>query len=161
MPYSYCVMSPWSFRCLRYYWSFYSPSSPLFLVWFWWHSYFLAFYLSSRNSVVSINSTFSANSPRCSTRISPWSTLIHTLHYSSQFSYLWFVCRSSSICRYDTQLFISFRASEFSANILHLQNTIDLFCQWMSANLLSINLKLSFFLLAYLLNYLKSLILLF
>jgi len=39
----------------------------------------------------------------------------------------------------DTQLFISFRAHEFSANIIHLQNIIDLISQWMSANLLSLN----------------------
>jgi len=38
----------------------------------------------------------------------------------------------------DIQLFISFRAPEFSANILHLQNTIDLASQWMSANLFSL-----------------------
>jgi len=37
-------------------------------------------------------------SSRGSTRISPWSSLIHTLHYSYQFSYLLFVCRSSSYC---------------------------------------------------------------
>jgi len=35
---------------------------------------------------------------RCSTRISPCSSLIHTLHYSTQFSNLCFVCHSSSIC---------------------------------------------------------------
>jgi len=27
---SYCFMSPWSFCCIWYYWSFYSPSSALF-----------------------------------------------------------------------------------------------------------------------------------
>jgi len=44
-------------------------------------------------------SSLDSNSKRCSTRFSPWTTLIHTLYYSSQFSYLWFVCRpSSSIC---------------------------------------------------------------
>jgi len=45
------------------------------------------------------------------------------------------------------QLFISFRAPEFSANILHLQNTIDLVSQWMSANLLSLNQSKAEFLL--------------
>jgi len=39
----------------------------------------------------------------------------------------------------DTHLFISFQAPEFSANILHLQNTINLVSQWKSANLLSLN----------------------
>jgi len=39
----------------------------------------------------------------------------------------------------DTELFISFRAPEFSANIIHLRNTIDFVSQWMSANLLSLN----------------------
>jgi len=32
---------------------------------------------------------------RGSTRFSPQSSLIHSLHYSSQFSYHWFICRSS------------------------------------------------------------------
>jgi len=65
----------------------------------------------------------------------------------------------------DTQLFISYRTPELSANILNLQNTIDLVSQCLNGCLLifshSINLKLNFFLLVYLLNYLKSLILLF
>jgi len=62
----------------------------------------------------------------------------------------------------DTQLFISFRAPKFFDNILRLQNAIYLVSQWMSANLTLLNqYKLSIFLLVYLLNYLKSLILLF
>jgi len=48
----------------------------------------------------------------------------------------------------DTQLFICFRAPEFSANILHLQNKIHLVFQWMSANLLSLNQSKTEFLLA-------------
>ena len=47
----------------------------------------------------------------------------------------------------DTQLFISFVTSEFSANILHLQATVDLVSQWMSANLLSLNQSKTEFLL--------------
>jgi len=47
----------------------------------------------------------------------------------------------------DTQLFITFRTPEFSANILHLQNTIDLVSPWMSANLLSLNQSKTEFLL--------------
>jgi len=39
----------------------------------------------------------------------------------------------------DTQLFISFSASDFSQNIAHLETTIDTVCTWMSANLLSLN----------------------
>jgi len=47
----------------------------------------------------------------------------------------------------DTQLFITFRTPEFSANILHLQNTIDLVSQFISANLLSLNQSKTEFLL--------------
>ena len=39
----------------------------------------------------------------------------------------------------DTQLFISFTASDFSTIILRLQATIDLVSNWMSSNLLSLN----------------------
>ena len=39
----------------------------------------------------------------------------------------------------DTQLFISFAASDFSANMLHLQDTIALVSNWMSSNCLSLN----------------------
>jgi len=48
--------------------------------------------------------------------------------------------------------------TEFSANIPHLQNTIDLVSQWMSDNLLSLNQSKTEFLLIIvcLLNYLKS-----
>ena len=93
-------MSPWSFCCLRYYWSFYSPS-PLFLVWFWWHSYFLAYFLFIISKLCRFYQLYFlcsiSPSSRRSTRINPWSSPIHTLHYS-QFSYLWFICWSSSIC---------------------------------------------------------------
>jgi len=78
-------------------------------------------------------------SSRCSTRISPWTTLIHTLYTTPLSSFI----SNSSVGHHlfadDTQLFIFFRAIEFSANILHLQNTIDLVSQWMSANLLTLN----------------------
>jgi len=47
----------------------------------------------------------------------------------------------------DTQLFISSRAPEISANMLHVQNTIDLVSKWMSANLLSLNQSKTEFLL--------------
>jgi len=47
----------------------------------------------------------------------------------------------------DTQLSISFRAPELSANILHLQYTFDLVSQWMCANLLSRNQSKTEFLL--------------
>jgi len=85
------------------YWSFYSPSSPFFLVWFWWHSYFLAYFSFIISKLCRFYQLYFlcsvSPSSRCSTRISPnWSSLIHTPHYSSQFSFLWFVCRSSSIC---------------------------------------------------------------
>jgi len=47
----------------------------------------------------------------------------------------------------DTHLFISFWAPELSANILHLQNTIDLVSQWLYANLLSLHQSKTEFLL--------------
>jgi len=49
----------------------------------------------------------------------------------------------------DSQLFISFRAPEFSANIIlrHLQNTIDLVSPRMSYNLFSLNQSKTEFLL--------------
>jgi len=53
-------------------------------------------YLSSRSFVVSLNSTSSAPSP-LRQGVPQGSVLIHTLHYSSQFSYFWFVCRPSSV----------------------------------------------------------------
>jgi len=64
--------------------------------------------------------------------------------------------------RDDTQLFNSFRAPEFSVRIYTYKIRLIMVSQWMSANLLSLNQsKLSFVLLVYLFNYLKSLILLF
>jgi len=47
----------------------------------------------------------------------------------------------------DTQLFISFPASDFSQNIAHLETTIDTVFTWMSANLLSLNQSKTEFLL--------------
>jgi len=139
---SHCFMSPWSFCCLRYYWSFYSSSSPIVLVWFWWHSYFLVYFLSIFSNLCRFYQLYFlcnfSPSSRCSTRISPWTTLIHTLYYSSQFSYLWFVCLSSSICRWHSIVHL-LPSIWILRHILHLQNTIDLVSQWMSANLLSLN----------------------
>jgi len=118
----------------------------------------LTSYLSSRSFVISINSTSSATSPLRhgvpqGSVLGPLLFILYTTPLSSLIS-------DSSVGHHlfadDTQLFISFRVPEFSANILYLQNTIDLVSQWMSTNLLSINLKLAF-----LLNYLKSLFVLF
>jgi len=135
--------------------------------WFGFDGKFISWltsYLSSRSFVVSINSISSAHSPLlqgvpqasvlgplifilCSTPLSP-------LISDSSFGHHLFAD--------DTQLFISFRTPEFSANILHLQNTIDFVSQWLPANLLSFNQsKTEFLLMVYLLNYLKYLILLF
>jgi len=125
--------------------------------------FWLTSYLSCRSFVVSINSTSSAISPfrQGVPQGSVLGSLLFIL-YTILLSVLLYLIRLSAIIYLlITLMFISFQASEFSANIIHLQNTIDLVSQWMSANLLSINLKLSFFLLAFLLNYLKSPILLF
>jgi len=104
----------------------------------------LTFYLSSRSFVVFINSISSAQSllrqgvaqgSVLGTHLFILHTTLSSLISDSSVGYHLFAD--------DTQLFISIRAPEFSANILHQQNTIDLVCQWMSTNLLSINLKLS------------------
>jgi len=109
----------------------------------------LTSYLSSRSFVVSINSTSSAPSPLRQgvpqgSVLGPLLFILYTTPLSSLIS-------DSSVGHHlfadDTQLFISFRAPEFSANILHLQNTIDLVSQWMSANLLSLNQSKTEFLL--------------
>jgi hypothetical protein len=39
----------------------------------------------------------------------------------------------------DTQLYMSFPATDFSSNIAHLEDTIVSICDWMSANFLSLN----------------------
>ena len=101
----------------------------------------LTSYLSARNFVVNINSTmsdqFSLNQgvPQGSV-LGPLLFILYTTPLSSLIS-------DSSVSHHlyadDTQLFISFAASDFSANILHLQTTIDLVSNWMSSNLLSLN----------------------
>jgi len=57
----------------------------------WWHSYFLAYFLLIISKLCRFYQLYFlcsvSPSSRCSTRISPWTTLTHTLHYSSQFSY--------------------------------------------------------------------------
>jgi len=139
-------------------WQRYRP-----VIWFWWHSYFLAYFLFIISKFCRFYHLYFLwsvfPSSKCSTRISPWSSLIHTPLSS-------FISDSSVshplIFTYDTQLFIFFRAPKFSANVLRLQNKINLVSQWMTANLLSLNQSKTEFLLIglYLLNYLKSLILL-
>jgi len=106
-------------------------------------------YLSSRSFVVSINSTLSATSP-LRQGVSQGLVLgpLLFIHYTTPLSSL--IANSSvglHLFADDTQLFISFRAPEFSTNILHLQNTIDLVHQWISANLLSLNQSKTEFLL--------------
>jgi len=94
-----------------------------------------------------LRGTYRHRASRCSTRISLWSSPIHT-QYTTPLSSL---ITDSSLGHHsfadDTQLFISFRAPELSANILHLQNIIDLVSQPISANLLSFNQSKTEFLL--------------
>ena len=109
----------------------------------------LTSYLSSRRFMVTINSTSSAQSslnqgvPQGSV-LGPLLFILYTTPLSCLIS-------DSSLGHHmyadDNQLFISFATSEFSANILHLQATVDLVSQWMSANLLSLNQSKTEFLL--------------
>jgi len=101
----------------------------------------LTSYLSSRSFVDSINSTSYANSPL--RQGVPEGSVLGPLLFMPYTTPLSSLISDSSVGHRlfadDTQLFITFRAPEFSANILHLQNTIDLVSKWMSANLLSLN----------------------
>jgi len=109
----------------------------------------LTSYLSFRSFVVSINSISSAQPPLRQgvpqgSVLGPLLFILYTTPLSSLISY-------SSLGHYlfanDTQLFISFRAPELSANNLHLQHTIDLVSQWMSTYLISHNQSKTEFLL--------------
>jgi len=101
----------------------------------------LSSYLESRSIVVNINSSVSdqfplhQGVPRGSV-LGPLLFILYTTPLSSLIS-------DSSCSRHlyadDNKLFISFAALDFSAKILHLQTTIDLFSNWMSSNLLSLN----------------------
>ena len=101
----------------------------------------LSSYLASRSFVVNINSSVSDQFPLTQgvpqgSVLGPLLFILYTTPLSSLIS--------DSSCGHhlyadDTQLFISFAASDFSANIVHLQATIDLVSKWMSSNLLSLN----------------------
>ena len=98
-------------------------------------------YLSSRSFTVNMNSSVSdkfqlrQGVPQGSV-LGPLLFILYTTPLSSLLS-------NSSVGHHlyadDTQLFISFSASDFSANMLHLQATITLVSNWMSSNLLSLN----------------------
>jgi len=98
----------------------------------------LTSYLSSRSFVVSTNSTSSVHSPL--RQGVPQGSVIGPLLIILYITPLCSLISDSFVGHHLfadlTQLFISFRAPEFSANILHLQNTIDCVSQWMSAHLL-------------------------
>jgi len=143
-------MSPWSFCCLQTI----GHSILLHRLSSWFGSdgkviFWLTSYLSYRSFVVSINCISSAHSPLRQgvpqgLVLGPLLFILYSTPLSSLISDS-FV--GHHIFADDTQLFISFRAPFVSANILHLQNTIDLVSQWMSANLLSLNQSKTEFLL--------------
>ena len=106
-------------------------------------------YLSSRNFVVNIKPSLSASLPLHQgvpqgSVLGPLLFILYTTPLSSLIS-------DSSVKHHlyadDTQLFISFAASDFSTNISHLRATIDLVSNWMSSNLLSLNQSKTEFLL--------------
>jgi Reverse transcriptase (RNA-dependent DNA polymerase) len=98
-------------------------------------------YLSSRSFRVDINSFLSDHFPLHQgvpqgSVLGPLLFILYTTPLSS------LICESSMnhhLYADDTQLFISFAASDFSANMLHLQTTIALVSNWMSLNFLSLN----------------------
>ena len=98
-------------------------------------------YLSSRSFIVDINSSFSDQFPLH--QGVPQGSVLGPLLFILYTSPLSTLISDSSVSHHlyadDTQLFISFAASEFSVNILHLQATIASVSNWMSSNLLSLN----------------------
>jgi len=94
-------MSPWSLCCFPHYWSFDSPSSSMFLAWLWRHGYFLPIASHSRSRIFVIAINYISNSIlRLHKDQSSVLSYSFSLQYSSQFCYLWFVSRSSFICRW-------------------------------------------------------------
>jgi hypothetical protein len=98
-------------------------------------------YLSSRSFIIDINSSFSDQFPLH--QGVPQGSVLGPLLFILYTSPLSTLISDSSVSHHlyadDTQLFISFAASEFSVNILHLQATIASVSNWMSSNLLSLN----------------------
>jgi len=160
-------MSPWSFCCLS---AIYTMGHSILLhrlcSWFGFYNTVISWltsYLSSRSFVVSINSTSSATSP-LRQRVPQGSVLgpplfiLYTTSLSSLISdssvghhlYLLMTrnCSSPSGHRNSPPIFCTYKIQLISS----LNGCLQSFSH-------SINLKLSFFLLAFLLNYVKSLIL--
>ena len=98
-------------------------------------------YLSARSFKVSLNGTESPNFqlfygvPQGSV-LGPLLFTLYTTPLSSLISHS---AVNHHLYADDTQLFISFSASKFSANILRLQDTISNVSAWMSSNMLSLN----------------------
>ena len=77
---------------------------------------------------------------RCPTRLCSWPNSFHTLHNSTEPSYLiTFYWSSPYIYADDTQLFLSFSPTAFQHSINHLQSVLLEVSNWMSANLLTLN----------------------
>jgi len=72
-----------------------------------------------------------------SSRLCSWSSSLHSLHHPL-ITLISDSTRGHHLYADDTQLFISFAASDFSAKIIRLQVTIYLVSNWMSSNLLSL-----------------------
>ena len=114
-------------------------------------------YLSSRSFTVDINGIKSPPSkllygvPQGSV-LGPLLFILYTTPLSSIISQ---TSVNHKLYADDTQLFLSFSADTFSENILLLQNTISNISSWLQTFYLSTLLKLNFFLLDFLHNFLK------
>jgi len=86
-------------------------------------------------TINSTTSVFSRSGPRGSV-LGPVLFILYTTPLSSLTSDSFVGHRYAD----DNQLFISFVTSEFSIKMSHLQATVDLVSQWMSSNLVSLNL---------------------
>ena len=98
-------------------------------------------YLSNRCFYVNLNGTKSSLSPLPNgvpqgSVLGPLLFILYTTPLSHIISNS---CASHHLCADDTQLYMSFSATDFATNIAHLQSTLSSVYDWMSSNFLSLN----------------------